>query len=43
VSAETSKNKSVITRLLYRVQPRKTKNGNFVCAMTVRGKIRPRP
>jgi single-strand DNA-binding protein len=33
--SEKSKNKSVITGLLYRVQPRKTKNGNFVCAFTV--------
>jgi single-strand DNA-binding protein len=33
--SEKSQNKSVITGLLYRVQPRKTKNGNFVCAFTV--------
>jgi single-stranded DNA-binding protein len=33
--SETSRNKSVITGLLYRVQPRKTKTGTFVCAFTV--------
>ncbi len=33
--SEKSKNKSVITGLLYKVQPRKTKNGTFVCSFTV--------
>lgn len=33
--SETSKNKSVITGLLYRVQPRKTKSGTFVCSFLV--------
>jgi single stranded DNA-binding protein len=33
--SETSRNESVITGLLYRVQPRKTKSGTFVCSFTV--------
>jgi single-strand DNA-binding protein len=33
--SEKSQNKSVITGLLYRVQPRKTKTGTFVCSFTV--------
>ena len=33
--SETSRNKSVITGLLYRVQPRQTKSGTFVCSFTV--------
>ena len=33
--SETSKNKTIITGLLYQVQPRKTKTGKFVCAFTV--------
>jgi single-strand DNA-binding protein len=33
--SEKSKNKSIVTGLLYRVQPRKTKTGTFVCSFTV--------
>jgi single-strand DNA-binding protein len=33
--SEKSQNKSVITGLLYRVQPRRTKTGTFVCSFTV--------
>jgi single-stranded DNA-binding protein len=35
MSAEKSKNQSIITGLLYQVYPRKTKTGIFVCSFIV--------